>query len=73
MQVRWLSQQGRERARNSDAAAVGQQDQHLLAVLVDGAEKGPRGAELARHWADAVLKALTRARAMSRPPSCVAT
>jgi len=58
MRASWFSQQGRERARNSDAAAVGQQDQHLLAVLVDGAEKGPRGAELARHWADVVWQAL---------------
>lgn len=47
----WYSRQGKERTRNSDAAAVGQMGQYLLAVLVDGAEKGPRGAELARHWA----------------------
>ncbi|WP_445005439.1 protein phosphatase 2C domain-containing protein [Halomonas mongoliensis] len=66
MQVRWFSQKGRERARNSDAAAVGQQGQYLLAVLVDGAEKGPRGAELARHWADAVMQALAEAAARSQ-------
>jgi serine/threonine protein phosphatase PrpC len=65
MHVRWFSQQGRERIRNSDAAAVGQQGQHLLAVLVDGAEKGPRGAELARHWADVVLQTLVEASARS--------
>ncbi|MCG5531146.1 SpoIIE family protein phosphatase [Halorhodospira halochloris] len=66
MQARWFSQQGRERARNSDAAAVGQQGQHLLAVLVDGAEKGPRGAELARHWADTVMQALAEASTRSQ-------
>lgn len=65
MQARWFSQQGRERARNSDAAALGQLDQHLLAVLVDGAEKGPRGAELAGHWAGVVLQALSEASARS--------
>ena len=69
MRASWFSQQGRERARNSDAAAVGQQDQHLLAVLVDGAEKGPRGAELARHWAEVVLQAL--AEASARSPAAV--
>ncbi|EWH02961.1 protein phosphatase 2C domain-containing protein [Halomonas sp. BC04] len=58
MRASWFSQQGGERARNSDAAAVGQQDHYILAVLVDGAEKGSRGAELARHWADVVLQAL---------------
>ena len=66
MRACWFSQQGRERGRNSDAAAVGQQGQHLLAVLVDGAEKGPRGAELARHWADTVLQALAEAAALSQ-------
>lgn len=66
MQASWFSRQGSERARNSDSAAVGQQDQHLLAVLVDGAEKGPRGAELARHWADTVLQALAETAALSR-------
>lgn len=65
MQASWFSRQGGERTSNSDAAAVGQQDQCLLAVLVDGAEKGPRGAELARHWADVVLQALSGAPARS--------
>ncbi|MCH4562332.1 hypothetical protein MKP05_04190 [Halomonas sp. EGI 63088] len=69
MRARWFSQQGRDRARNSDAAAVGQLDQHLLAVLVDGAEKGPRGAELAGHWAEVVLQAL--AEASARSPTAV--
>ncbi|NAW33735.1 protein phosphatase 2C domain-containing protein [Halomonas alimentaria] len=69
MRARWFSQQGRERACNSDAAALGQQGQHLLAMLVDGAEKGPRGAELARHWADVVLQAL--AEASTRSPAAV--
>ena len=69
MQARWFSQQGRERARNSDAAALGQLDQHLLAVLVDGAEKGPRGAELARYWADVVLHAL--AETSTRSPAAI--
>lgn len=59
MHASWLSRKGNERAKNSDAAAVAQQGQRVLAVLVDGAEKGPRGAELARHWADTVLQALT--------------
>ena len=66
MRARWFSQQGRERGHNSDAAAVGQQGQYLLAVLVDGAEKGARGAELARHWADTVLQALAEAAALSQ-------
>lgn len=69
MQASWFSRQGRERTRNSDAVAVGQYDQHLLAVLVDGAEKGPRGAELARHWADVALQAL--AEASARSPAAV--
>lgn len=65
MQASWFSRQGGERTRNSDAAAVSQQGQHLLAVLVDGAEKGPRGAELARYWAEVVLQALIEASARS--------
>ena len=65
MRNSWFSRQGRERLRNSDAAAVGQQDQRLLAVLVDGAETGPRGAELARHWADIALKVLAETSARS--------
>ncbi|MFG6175983.1 PP2C family protein-serine/threonine phosphatase [Halomonas sp. THAF12] len=69
MQASWFSRQGGERTRNSDAAAVSQQDQHLLAVLVDGAEKGPGGAELARHWADVVLQVL--ADASARSPAAV--
>lgn len=64
MHACWFSQQGHERVRNSDAAAVGQIDQYLLAVLVDGAEKGPRGAELARHWADTALQVLAEAAAL---------
>lgn len=59
MRAHWFSQQGLERTRNSDAAAVRQLGKHLLAALVDGAEKGPRGAELARHWAEALMQALT--------------
>ncbi|WP_108448325.1 protein phosphatase 2C domain-containing protein [Halomonas sp. BN3-1] len=66
MLANWFSRQGRERSCNSDAAAVGQQRHHLLAVLVDGAEKGPRGAELARHWADAGLQALAEVTACSQ-------
>ncbi|MGE4535325.1 hypothetical protein [Halomonas sp.] len=65
MRASWFSRQGGERTRNCDAAAVGQQGQHVLAVLVDGAEKGPRGAELARHWADVVFQALVEASACS--------
>ena len=65
MQASWFSRQGGERTRNSDAAAVGQRGQHVLAVLVDGAEKGPRGVELARHWADVVLQALDEAASCS--------
>jgi serine/threonine protein phosphatase PrpC len=67
MQATWFSRQGRERTRNSDAAAVGQQDERILAVLVDGAEKGPRGAELARHWANVVFQALAEASGCSTP------
>ena len=58
MQANWFSRQGNERARNSDVAAVGQRGQYVLAVLVDGAEKGPLGAELAQHWADIVFQTL---------------
>ena len=65
MLASWFSRQGRERSCNSDAATVGQQRQHLLAVLVGGGEKGPRGAELARHWADAGLQALAEVTACS--------
>ncbi|MDN3554896.1 hypothetical protein [Halomonas maura] len=32
MQASWFSRQGGERTRNSDAAAVGQQGQHVWAV-----------------------------------------
>ncbi|MCD1588194.1 SpoIIE family protein phosphatase [Halomonas sp. IOP_14] len=57
-QASWFSRQGGERARNSDAAAVIQREHTLLAVLVDGAEKGPNGLELARHWANVSAQAL---------------
>lgn len=58
MQANWFSRKGSERTRNSDAAVMGQQDQYVFAVLVDGAEKGPRGAELASHWAGVAFHAL---------------
>ncbi|MFS8171235.1 protein phosphatase 2C domain-containing protein [Vreelandella titanicae] len=58
MQANWFSRQGCERERNSDAAAVIQLEHTILAVLVDGAEKGPNGAELARHWAHVSAQAL---------------
>lgn len=65
MQAIWFSRQGRDRTRNSDAAAVGVKGQHILAALVDGAEKGPQGAELARHWADVAMHALLDASSSS--------
>tara|TARA_R110000824_G_scaffold207846_1_gene393416 strand:+ start:40104 stop:40802 length:699 start_codon:yes stop_codon:yes gene_type:complete len=58
MQASWFSRQGCKRERNSDAAAVIQFEHTILAVLVDGAEKGPNGAELARHWANVAAQAL---------------
>lgn len=69
MRASWFSRQGGERTRNCDAAAVGQRGPYVLSVLVDGAEKGPRGAELARHWADTVLQAL--AETTDRSPAAV--
>lgn len=65
MQASWFSRQGGERTRNCDAAALGQRGKFVLAVLVDGAEKGPQGAELARHWANVVLNALAEGAAHS--------
>ncbi len=61
MRPSWFSQKGRKRDRNCDAVAVGKKGHRLLAALVDGAEKGPHGAELARHWADTVLHTLAAA------------
>lgn len=58
MQASWFSRQGGQRTRNSDAAAVMQLEHTMLAVLVDGAEKGLNGAELARHWAKVSAQAL---------------
>lgn len=58
MQAEWFSQKGNKRRQNSDAACIGQRGHHVMAVLVDGAEKGPKGAELARHWADTAWQAL---------------
>ncbi len=46
MQVSWFSRQGDARRRNNDAAAVGFGETHLIAVLVDDAEKGTGGAAL---------------------------
>lgn len=57
MQASWFSRQGSERACNSDAASVVQLEHTILAVLVDGAEKGPNGVELARHWANVSAQA----------------
>lgn len=71
MRASWFSRRGCERTRNSDAAAVGQQGRHVLAVLVDGAEKGPRGADLARHWANVVLQGLAEG-SSSSPASMLA-
>lgn len=58
MRASWFSRRGCERKRNSDAATLGQKGRNVIAVLVDGAEKGPRGAELARHWAEVAFRAL---------------
>lgn len=58
MRSSWWSRRGRERSRNSDAAALGQRGRSVLAVLVDGAEKGPGGAELARYWVKVGFQAL---------------
>lgn len=60
MQSSWFSRQGGERIRNSDAATVIQREHTMLAVLVDGAEKGSNGAELARHWANVSAQALSQ-------------
>lgn len=67
--ARWFSRRGHERTRNSDAAALGQRGETVIAVLVDGAEKGPGGAELAHYWADVAFEAL--AEAPNSPPELV--
>lgn len=67
MQASWFSRQGSERANNSDAAAVVQLEHTILAVLVDGAEKGPNGAELARHWASVATQVLRHVPGQSPP------
>ncbi len=62
MRVTWFGRRGCERSRNSDAAAIAQRGQQCLAIVVDGAEKGPNSVELARYWANAVLE-----RALAKP------
>jgi hypothetical protein len=50
MQASWFSRQGGERARNSDAAAVGQRGQHLLAVQVYQSCLRPLNGLVAAMW-----------------------
>lgn len=64
-QIDWISRQGRRTRSNNDAAAVGQKDHYLLAMLVDAAEKGD-GQALARHWAQTIVR---NALATNKPPS----
>lgn len=54
MRIGWTSSRGRERFSNNDAAAFGRKGNHVLAMLVDAAEKGD-GQGLARHWARTVI------------------
>lgn len=54
MRVEWTSRQGLRTRTNNDAAAVGCKGGRLLAMLVDGAERG-EGQALARHWATSIV------------------
>lgn len=56
MRIGWTSRQGRARLSNNDAAAFGRKDHHVLAILVDAAEKGD-GQGLSRHWSRTVIDA----------------
>ncbi|ATP43169.1 hypothetical protein CR511_03580 [Pseudomonas putida] len=59
MRIGWTSRQGRARLSNNDAAAFGRKDHHVLAMLVDAAEKGD-GQGLARHWSRTVIDVALR-------------
>ncbi len=68
MRVEWTSQQGSRTRTNNDAAAVGRKGNCLLAMLIDGAERG-EGQALARHWAISII---TDALAADEPPEASA-
>lgn len=50
----WKSRQGNERQANNDAVAIIDKDDFFFTIIVDGAEQGSKGAELARYWAQTV-------------------
>ena len=67
MPIHWSSRQGIQTSSNNDAAAIANKAGTLVAMLVDGAEKGANGQGLARHWARQVVQHLC---ALPGRPSC---
>ncbi len=58
MDWQWTSRKGNDRKTNSDAAAVANDNQFFFAIIVDAAEKGGKGAQLAHFWVNEAAKKL---------------
>ncbi|GAB3373956.1 protein phosphatase 2C domain-containing protein [Azotobacter armeniacus] len=50
MQLIWSSRQGRQRASNNDALAVGRKDTWLVCMLVDAAARSVHSQRFAHYW-----------------------
>ncbi len=55
MDVSWISQKGSSRDNNNDYVAVGENNNHFYAVIVDALNKGKSPGGLAEYWAKTVL------------------
>jgi len=54
MYWQWTSRQGNNRQSNNDAVAIVSGKSFFFALLADTAEKGSKGAEFARYWAQTI-------------------
>jgi serine/threonine protein phosphatase PrpC len=50
----WTSRQGNERKTNNDAVAIIDKESFFFTIIVDAAEQGSLGAELAHYWTQTV-------------------
>ncbi|WP_100699827.1 SpoIIE family protein phosphatase [Pantoea rodasii] len=55
MDISWKSQKGSSRKNNNDYVAIGVNDGHFIAVIVDASDKGKTPCHLAEYWAKTLL------------------
>ena len=60
MNIIWTSIQGAQRNANNDYVAVKADEEQLIAVIVDAAERGGNAQRFAEHWATLLLTTYTQ-------------